>query len=116
MSPEVHSGYVKITFLDYIVRQADDQTISILSGLELKKSTLQVYMYNCLDKLIEWGGGRNTHILSFMCRRQCSHDGGALVTIDNLNDEIVMHDFAVNSKQPLWIGLYTQKVITIAYN
>ncbi|XP_053409086.1 macrophage mannose receptor 1-like [Mercenaria mercenaria] len=43
-------------------------------------------------------------------QHQCSHDGAAMVTIDNLNDEISMHDFAVNIKQPLWIGLYTQKV------
>lgn len=43
-------------------------------------------------------------------KRQCSHDGGAMVTIDSQNDEIVMHDFAVSAKQPLWIGLYTQKV------
>ncbi|XP_060558401.1 macrophage mannose receptor 1-like [Ruditapes philippinarum] len=43
-------------------------------------------------------------------QRRCSRDGAALVTVDNMNDEISMHDFAVSTRQPLWIGLYTHKV------
>ena len=33
-----------------------------------------------------------------------------MVTITSQNDETVMHDFAVNFKQQLWIGLHSVQV------
>ncbi|KAK3106670.1 hypothetical protein FSP39_024902 [Pinctada imbricata] len=41
--------------------------------------------------------------------KQCDRDGGSLVQIENEQDEIVIHDFAKNTKSPIWIGLRSMK-------
>ncbi|KAL4229236.1 hypothetical protein ACF0H5_012275 [Mactra antiquata] len=45
-----------------------------------------------------------------MPERQCSHDGGDMVYINNTQTELVVHGMAADAHQPLWIGLSTQKL------
>ena len=54
----------------------------------------------------------NMYLLFFL-RRRCEHDGASLVSISSENEETIMHDFAVNFKQQLWIGLHSVQVYGI---